>query len=475
MAISVSGLVSGLDVDNIIQQLVELERRPIKLLENQEEIYNVKLSAYGTLRAALNTLASEVSSLKNSSSFEAYQASSSDESILTVSTTGTPLPGSHEITVNRLATSQKLQSAAFSSSTATIGTGTLRITVSSGTPVDIEITSTNNSLSGIAQAINEANAGVSAQVVNDGTGNYYLLLSANQTGASNTITIDIDEDGDGVFNEAPDEQDTTGLSALAYNSSVTNMTETQAAQDAELIFDGLTVYRSSNTFSDLIEGVEISLVSADSTKTVTISISRDIASVKAKLATFVEAYNGVVSAFQELQKYDAATGETGALFGDATTTMMRTRLQRVTTTQVTSLPAEVNSLAAIGIAFNEDGKLEVDDTRLTEVLQNYPDQVSTLFTDSTNGLMVKLDSTLDSFLNETDGAITSREDGIQESLDRIAKRKEVLEERISRYEERLRKQFNNLELILGQYQQTSDYLSRQIDLLTAIAKGGQKS
>ncbi|WP_456432735.1 flagellar filament capping protein FliD [Thermosulfuriphilus sp.] len=474
MSISVSGLVSGLDVDNIISQLVELERRPITLLENQEQVYNVKLSAYGTLRAALNTLANEVSTLKDPDVFEAYQASSSDESILAVSTTGTPQPGTHEITVNRLATAQKLRSQAFSSSSAVIGTGTIRITVGSGTPIDISITTDNNTLSGIAQAINEANAGVSAQVVNDGTGNYYLLLSAESTGASNTISIEIDEDGDSVFNEAPDEQDTTGLSVLAYNASVQNMTETQTAQDAELIFDGITVYRSQNTFSDLIDGVQISLTSADPTKTVTVSISRDLTSIKTKIATFVEAYNGAISAFQELQKYDAETGETGALFGDATTTMMRTRLQRVTTTQVDSLPAEVSSLAAIGIAFNEDGELEVDDSRLTTVLENYLSDVKTLFTDTTNGLMAKLEQTLDSFLNETDGAITTREEGIQESLDRIAKRKEVLEERISRYEERLRNQFNSLELILGEYQQTSDYLARQIELLNTLIKGGKK-
>ncbi len=469
MGISVGGLFSGLDVDNIVSQLVEVERRPIKLLELREESYQVKLSSYGKIKSVIETLAQEVDALQETDLFESFSLEVSNPEILQAEITGDVSTFEHEIIVNRLATFQRIRSQAFSSASEEVGTGVLKITLGSGPAVEIEISEENDTLSGIAKAINEADAGVKAQVVADGQGNFFLLLSAEETGAQNTISIEIDEDNDGVFNEDPAERDLEGLSRLAFNSEVENMVETQEAQDAELIFDGITVYRAKNTIEDLIDGIKINLQKAAPEESVRISSQRDYSKLEERLNSFVETFNQTMGILKELQRYDPANPENNGIFlGDNTVNLIRRRLQSITAIE-TFGAEKIKSLSDMGIVFNRDGFLEVDNDRLVSAIRDNFEDVKKIFTED-DGVFAKFEE----ILKSTKRLLKTKEEGLEKSLEHISERKERLEERIARYEERIRQQFNGLELLLAQYQKTSDYLGRQIEIWSSLVTGRKK-
>jgi len=464
MGIGVSGLMSGLDTESIISGLMELERRPILLLQRREADFQSKISAIGTLKSALNDLKSAIDALKDSDNFESFAATSSNTETLEVSAGSGALPGYYHIEVTNLAQAQYLRSSAFTSDDAVVGTGTITIQVGSDTPVEIEIDSEHNTLSEIASAINDADLDVTAAVIHDGNGNYYLTLASNKTGTDNTISFTIqDDDGNN--------DDASGLSALYTDPANHTLTETQAAENAQLTINGINVERSSNTIDDLIEGVTLDLKKEAPGETVNVEVSRNFSSITSKVQDFVDKYNSLVDTFTRLQSYNAETKEAGTLLGDSTTSQIRYRLQRMLYTQVSGIADEVNGLSKLGIEVDRNGKLSLNESELTDALENHLDDVVNFFTLDENGvqgLAVQLDDILDSYLNSYDGILKAKEDGLQASIDRIEDQIERINLRLAQREENLRRQFNALEELLGQYQQTSGFLEQQLASLTRL-------
>ena len=458
MGIGVSGLMSGLDTDSIISQLMDLERRPIMQLQQKEAGYQAKITALGMVKSSMSELKSAVEALKDADSFISYSATSSDTDILTVSAGDNIQPGSYSITVSQLASAQQVRSAAFSGSDVTVGTGTLTIQVGNGQSVDIEITSENNTLAGIAQAINEADAGVTAGVINDGNGNYYLTLQANETGATNTISLTMqDDDGDN--------NDSSGLSALYTDPSNQTLTETKAATNAQLSINGIAVERSSNQIDDLIEGMTITLKSADSAKSVTVSSSKNYSGLTSKLKDFVDKYNALVDVLKEQTAYNAATGQAGTLIGDSSVSRITSTLSRMIYQGVDGVDSSVNSLSKLGIEVDDSGHLSLDTAKLTEAMENYPDDVAKFFTSDelgNEGIAVRFENFLNGYLESTTGILSAKTDGLQKSIDKIEDQIERINDRLAKREENLRRQFNNLETLLAQFQDTSGQLEQQL-------------
>ncbi len=461
MGIGVSGLMSGLDTDSIISQLMDLERRPIVQLQQKEAGYQAKITALGLVKGAMSELKSAVETLKNSDDFVSYSATSSNPEILTVSADDQVQPGSYSITVSQLASAQQVRSEAFSSSDATVGTGTLTIKVGNGESVDIEITSENNTLSGIASAINESEAGVTAGVINDGNGNYYLTLQSKETGAANTISLTMaDDDGDNT--------DSSGLSSLYTDPSAGTLTETQAAKNAQLTVNGIAVERSSNKIDDLIEGMTLSLKAADSAKTVSVTSSKNYSGLTKKMNTFVEKYNALVDVLKEQAGYNAATKQGGTLLGDSTVSRIGSGLSRMFYETMDGIDSSVNSFSKLGIEMDDSGHLTVDSSRLSKAMEAYPDDVVKFFTsdDAVNqGIAVRVENFLDGYLKSSTGILSAKTDGLQKSIDRIEDQIERINGRLAKREQNLRHQFNTLEDLLAQFQQTSGQLDQQ---LTAI-------
>lgn len=386
MALSSAGIGSGLDVNSIISQLMALEQRPLTALASKEAKYQSQLSAYGSLKGALSTFQSAAASLASPTKFSALKASVADSTIATVSVAASATPGSHSIEVQTLAQAQKLASAAHAATNTAIGTG--KLTISFGTynadtftanadkaSAEITIGAGQNSLTGIRDAINAADAGVSAAIINDGTG-YRLTVSSKDSGTENAIRIAVTDD-DAAHT------DNAGLSQVAFDartvSGVTNLTETVAAKDAVVVIDGITVTKSSNTISDALEGVTLSLLKENLGSTTTLSIAKDVAGVQSSIQSFVKAYNDLNTTIVNLTKYDAETKKASLLTGESTVRTLQSQLRGLFNTPLSIAAGGLTSLSDVGITFQTDGTLKLDSTKLTAALNDPSKDVSTLF------------------------------------------------------------------------------------------------
>ena len=194
-SISSPGISSGLDVNGIISKLMELERIPLTKLNMRETDYQAKVSAYGTIKSTLSSLRTAANALQNTATFTSNTASVSDSTVLSASASTTAAAGTYNISVTQLAKFHTVRSnTAYAATSDTFNSGTLAIKIHGGAAVNVTIDNTNNTLAGIRQAINNANAGVTATIVNDGSTNR-LVLRSNTSGSVGDINVTVTEDG----------------------------------------------------------------------------------------------------------------------------------------------------------------------------------------------------------------------------------------------------------------------------------------
>lgn len=396
-SLTASGIGSGLDINSLLEQIVAAERAPTENRLNLKEAQiQAKLSAYGTMKSAVSTFQSSLGKLKTASGFLTNSVTVSHKDVLTASASSIATPGTYAVKVNDLAQSHVLASVAFNDLDSVIGTGTLTFdfgttdydpgsSFSAGDDTytgftqnterssrSVVIDNTNNTVEGVRNAINQANIGVTASIVNDGAG-YRLLLTSKTQGQDNGMRITVNEGG-----QPADNLDTTGLSQLAFNNSATNMEQTQAAQDAELQVNGLVVRRESNSVADVIHGVTLNLLAAEPGTTVQVKVAADTAATEKNIASFVSAYNELTAAFQGFTAYDPETSRGGVLTGDATTRTLMSKIRREVGT-VMQNGNNYNSLSSIGITTNRDGTLALDSDKLHAAVVADSSAVASLF------------------------------------------------------------------------------------------------
>lgn len=455
MEISAQGIGSGLDIGGIVEQLVAAERAPVgNRLNLQEARANSELSAIGTLKSGLATFRDAVATLSDLAEFQKRTTSVDVEGLISGIASSAAVPGSYDIEVLSLASIHKLASRAFADTVTPIGTGTLSITVD-GQTSDIDIVDGTNTLADIRNAINEAadNPGVLATIVTADDG-AHLIVTSQDTGVDQEITIAV-SGGDGglvdfEFDPGPGPPDP--------------MTEQQAASDASLEIDGFAITSTRNTVSNAIEGVTIDLLAAAPGTLTTLQIGLDQDAAKAAVNTFVDAYNELVGTISELTAFDAENNIAGPLLGDATTRGVKSALRRELSESVSNTGAVFSTLAEIGITTQADGTLELDDDKLTAAISSDFDAVGQLFAQTDNGIAVRMDAILEIVL-DGDGQIESREGTLQERLDRIADQREVLDRRMEAVRERLQRQFNAMDQLVAQLNNTSSFLSQQLSRL----------
>lgn len=463
MAIGVNGLMSGLDTESIISQMMSVERRPITLLQQQEAVYQAKISALGTLKGALADVQTAAVALKDTDLFAGFLATTGDANVLTASASDAAVAGTYQVTVSTLAKAQQVRGSAFTASSEVVGTGTLTIQVGTNTAVNVTIDGTNNTLAGIAQAINDAGTDVTAGVVNDGLGNYYLTLASKQTGTSNTISLTMADD-DLVNNDA------FGLSKLYNNPAGQSMFETQPGGNAALKVNGIDVVRASNTIDDLLEGVTLTLKATDPDP-IEVKVSRNVTSITSKITAFIDKYNAALTRLKDLQVSDPEGGVVGILQGDATARILQARLQNFLYSPVSGVDSAVNTLSALGVSADKEGKLSLDSAVFAVAYEKDREGVVQFFTQTTagsEGFAVQVDSFLDGYLQSTSGLLSAKEDGLERSVEHIEDQIERIGLRLTKREEVLRRQFESLELLMGQFQNTSGTLSQQLDALSNL-------
>lgn len=384
MAISSPGVGSNLDVNSIVTQLMSLERRPVDLLINKEAKFQAQLSAVGSLKGALSSFQSAVAGLANASKFVATKkAVVGDSAVISASASSSAAAGNFQLSVTQLAQANKLKSTAFATAATAVGSGSITIqfgSVAGGLftangergAKTIEIDSSKNTLSDIRDAINAAKTGVTASIVNDGSG-YRLSLASEFSGTANTVKVTVN---DGDLNST----DTSGLSQLAYDPAalgVKNLTETVAAKDAKFTIDGIDVVKSSNTVTDVIDGLTISLLKEGASSS--LAVSADKSAVKSTIEAFVKAFNDTNKTLKELGSYNAETKRAGALQGDPSLRTIQTQLKGLLTGELKFASGGLKSLSEIGIGFQRDGSLALNSTKLQSVLDDPTKDISTLF------------------------------------------------------------------------------------------------
>ncbi|MES2771139.1 MAG: flagellar filament capping protein FliD, partial [Pseudomonadota bacterium] len=265
--ISSPGIGSGLDVQSLISQLMTLEQQPLVNLKQKASATSAKISAYGSLSSNLASLKTAATALNTPTTIAAFKSSFADTSFGTTTATTSAVAGSYNISVTQLAKAQTLYSTTFAADTTVVGSGSLTITSGSNS-FGLTIDGSNNTLSGIRDAINNSssNTSVAASIVSDVSGSR-LVLAAKNTGTTNTISVSTTE-------TAP-----IGLAQLSYNGVTNNLTQGDPAQNALLTVNGVSINSSSNTLTTAISGVSFTLTKDPSGSTIntTLTVARDSA------------------------------------------------------------------------------------------------------------------------------------------------------------------------------------------------------
>ncbi|MCC6156660.1 MAG: flagellar filament capping protein FliD, partial [Deltaproteobacteria bacterium] len=350
------GLVSGIDTATLIAQLMAVERKPLVRLEKAKSNREAQLTVLSDLRTKLDSLRSKVTSLKSATAFSKINASSSDEDLVTISATGAARTGSHTIKVEQLAQAHQSVSQGFASFSAAIGQGTFRVSIE-GEDHDITVNSSNATLSGLRDAINAADFGVTASIVNDGGANpYRLVLASDESGTEYAHAISL------VGWSGTSPTFTDGLAGAPG----------QQAQNALFEFDGLDVVKSSNEVDDLIEGVTVFLHDIDTEKTVNLRFTSNTSAVKKSIEDFVSAYNETVTYL------DGKLG-TDSMKGDFTLRRIKSELSSIISNGNPNTGTDYKLMSQIGVS-QSSGKLVIDDEDLQEALEDHFDEVVKIFT-----------------------------------------------------------------------------------------------
>jgi len=467
MAIT-SSTATALDVTSLVSQLMAVERRPIDKLNTQITNYQTKISSYGTLSSLVSSFQTASSNLNTS--LQKLAATPSDAGAMSATAESSAVPGTYSVSVNKLAQSQSLVAAGQTSTTTAIGTGTATTitfdfgAISGGTltngvysgatftsngsgTTSITIDSTNNTLAGIRDAINAAGAGVSATIVNDGSGTpYRLSLTSTNSGASNSLKITT-SGGDAAID-----------SLLAYDPAGTqNLTQTQVAQNADLTVNGIAITSASNTVNGAIQGVTLTLKNTTTTPA-SLAVERDTTAMHTAASSFVEAYNALASQIKSRSSYGSDSKSAGTLAGDGTLRVMQDQLRNVFNTPASG--GTLTSLAQVGIAFQKDGSLLLDSSKLDSAIAANFSDVTNLFSSST-GYATRLDAWATSTL-EPGGLIDTRTQSLNNSVKTSNDEIDRLENRMSALQKKYTTEYTNLNLLLSRMNSTSTYLTQQL-------------
>lgn len=447
--ISFGGLASGLDTQAIIQALVAVEERPIFALERTKSDLTKQKSLFGDLNGLLDTLTDAAKALKTTSSFLQMKATSSNEDILTASASSTATPGTYGVKVHALAKGQ-INTAGAAASDTSIGSAPLTFSIDIGGETHF-VSTNDNTLDGIAAAINNTTGlqedGVSAEVIDTGSSadpatRYQLVLRGDNPGTENSFTINYDDGG-------------TEFEDLV-NSLNANQTD---ATDAHIEVNGLDIYRSSNTISDLFGGITLDLQSAPvvtppaEPEEVTITVATDGEETSGKIKELVDAYNAVVDFFEAQNKLDEEGQAQSPIFGDTTLRSIRTSLRSIVGGSVSGTGNEAYQLLSqIGITADTQGKLEFNQSQFEEALADDENAVTSLFTDSTSGIASRLEDQIDLYTDSVDGLIKTRNDGFDRRIKQTTTRIENAERRLELYQQQLTVKYANLETLMSRLQ-----------------------
>ena len=434
----VSGLGSGLDVNSIVHDLMQIERKPLQLLQSKEQDFKAQLSAYGSIKNSVENFEAALGKLSDIEKFRVYKTESTVPELLTATATSKASPGSYGITVASFAQAHKVASVGFADPEAAIGKqGIISISID-GEAFSITVDDKNDSLEGIKDSINFAldNTGVKATLLNldDGMGGSEsrLVLTSEKTGKANAISI----------------VDTLGSIAEVLDLS----TELQAAQDAVLTVDGFKVTRPSNVIDDVLTGVTFNLSEVEATSTV-LTVSRDSDAV-------IDAVNAVVSSYNDLLSIINAKSN-AELNNDNGLSQIKMGMHKILNDSASGL-GPFSLISELGVlSDSKTGNLSVNEETLRTALAQDFSAVTRLFTDNEQGFISRFEDFAKD-LNKDGGVVKVRTEGINQRITMMDKRIEAKESQLESREKRYFKQFSTLDTLMSRLDSTTEFLNAQL-------------
>lgn len=469
----ITGLGSGVDIKSIVEATIAAERAPKDAqLSRLETASTAKFTALGTLKSAMTELQTALKDLAKPELFGNRTATSSNTSALTAKASGTALAGTYKVEVQQLAGSSKVTSLPLASGFTSGQGGSLSLRLGANDEAVTVDVAAGQTLEQVRDSLNKAFAdkGVSANIVNNpSTGTSQLVLSSSATGAGKDIIL----------------EGTNDLAALSVDGSV-KAVETldqwgnlqlgagylQQATNAQFSIDGLTLSSASNTISNAIPDVTLTLTSkTESGKAATVTVGQDTAGVTASLKKFVESYNKLITTTTGLTSVTTVEGSTpltGDLVGDATVRGILSGLRNELSASSGSAGGSLRSLMDLGITTQKDGTLAIDNDKLKKSLESSFDDVGGFLTGS-QGLMTRLDSKVQYYV-QTDGVLDQRMKGQRATLDSVKSQREALELRVTSMQTRLYAQYNAMDSLVGQLTRTSDWMTSALESLPGVVK-----
>ncbi|TNE75465.1 MAG: flagellar hook protein [Gammaproteobacteria bacterium] len=441
--ISALGIGSGLDLNGLLDQLQAAEQEKLVPIINNKRSFESKISAYGQLTSSLSSLQSSVTKLSSGTLFDAVKSTVSGTALTAAASAGTPL-GNYEVNVTQLARAYSVATTGIADKGTNLGAGTVTIGLANGDSFTVTVGSEDSSLEAIRDGINAQNAGVSASIVNDGSGTpYRLSLVSRETGAEAAISsVDF---GDLSASLALDA--TTEVSAL----------------NATATINGIDIVSQSNQLNDVIEGMTLILAEEGSAS---VAVTSNTETITNAVGDFVSAYNKLQEKIANLTSYDAETGVAGELLGDNTMRTVELRLRNVL---AEGMPGgELSMLSDLGISLQLDGSLAIDDEALSELTSSNLSGLANFFAgvDGEKGLADKLGNSLEQMLKDN-GLLDISTDGLENRIERLDDRYDRVQKSISATIARYQAQFSQLDSTIGRMNSTSAYIAQQFDILNA--------
>lgn len=464
MAISSTGLGSGLDVSSIVSQLSALEKQPLRSLQTKAGTLQAQLSTVGVIQSQVSTLSSAAAKLGSVLSWKGTTATSSNTAAVSATAGTGAAAASYSIEVSKLAKAQSLAlpttvgSTALPAAADQLGYGTLSIQVGTGAAVEISIADGEGTLAQIAAKINAVSGlGVAASVISDGSGKVNLMLRAINTGADGAFTVTATE-GTGGTVSVP-----SNLSRLSYTTGNFAMAQNQAPQNAEATINGVAVSSSKNTLTNVVDGLSLTL-SQVTTSAVDVSVAKDTAGMTKNIQDFMAAYNALNQTLNEATAYDAATKTAGPLQGDSVATGLQRALRNLMGASAAT-GSTFSRLADIGLSAKLGGDLELNATRLTSAFSDVAN-LQLLFTnfggsDATNGFGLRIKAFANGLLAVT-GTVTNKTSAVKKALDFNTAEQTKVNTRAANLETRLKAQYAALDTKMASLTALNSYVAQQV-------------
>ncbi len=489
MAISSLGTGSGLDLNTLLTNLMQAEQQPLVALRTKEASYQARISSLGTVQSALSSLQTAVNFMTPAtgttatSKFSIPKATLADTTIAYATADTGAAASVYSLEVSSLAKAQRLVSpnyGASSSASTVIGTGDLKIEFGAlstvTTPSDtftadaartktITIDGTNNTLGGLRDAINAANADVSASIV-VGTAGAQLILTGKQTGLSSIMKLTMTPS---VPASTPA---FTGLDYDPVSGGSGTLSDAvaggQVASNAAFSINGIAGSGTSNTITGMIENVTLNLTK-ETTSATTITVSKDnTTTLSSALTSFVKAYNDASVTMTSLGAYDTTSKKAGALQGNSTLLNAHNQVRNLLYTVSSGGSSSYQRLSDIGVTVGKDGKLTLDSSKLTTAIA----ADFTTVADLVGKVGKAYQTTIEGVIGAT-GAIPSAVGSTNRLITDIQAREKSLSTRLTAIEARYRKQFSSLDTLISGMKQTSTYLTQQLANLPGVTSSSK--